>query len=150
MSSTLSAFTLFSSLLDLNSSLNNLIKGKNILLLFMDLLMPLKVAFGAELAGAVQTLERSLATVTTQMDVIICFAVVFMHTAWLFATEFFISVGVGKKAFTCIELGLKISPARTKLAAVWPLMSSQMLIEMRSELEIDATFLASKWSGIYL
>ena len=116
----------------------------------MNLSMPLKVAFGVELAWAVETLERSLATVATQMDVIVCFAVVFMRTAWVLATEIFISGEVGKKALTCIELGLKISPARTKLAVVWPLMSSQMLIEVCSQFKIDATLLASKWSDICL
>jgi hypothetical protein len=52
------------------------------------------------------------------MDVKICFAIVFVGAAWVLARELPISCRMGKKAMTCIELGLKIFPARTKLAAV--------------------------------
>ena len=53
MSSTLRAFTFFYCLLDLNLSLIIWSMANNILPLVMNFLMPLKVAFGGELAWAV-------------------------------------------------------------------------------------------------
>ena len=84
------------------------------------------------------------------MDVIIGFPIVFMRAAWIFATGLPISSLGGNKALTCIELGLKIFPVGTKLAEIWPLMLSQMLLEVRSKLKIYATVRASKKPDINL
>jgi len=95
-------------------------------------------------------MEWSLTTVLAEMDFIISFTIIFFFAAWVLAAELPISGWVRKTTLNCIKVVLKFFPAWAKLAVVWPLMLFHMLLEVSSELAIDATVLTSKWPDIHL